>query len=390
MVDVGNGTIIGRHGIRSNRNKAVTTSDFLSYLRAQDIEVWADGERLRCNAPREVLTDELLAEISRRKAEILSFLQIAAACAQSSPCLIPLQPEGNRPPIFGVPGHNGDVFCFLPLARHLGRDQPFFGLQPPGTDGKQAPIDDAEKLAAYFVGEIRAVQPEGPYFLGGYCLGGIVAFEMARQLQAAGQTVALLALFGTTCPTAFAFPHRAGVWVRRYARRVLKWAGELSELSLVEKFRHPINKWKLRQAEQKKRAAKLALNPYRRQVEQATVRASRSYRLREFSGRITVCLAGPKPANLQDDRLLDWKNYALQGIDTLVGPPDCTGDSMLREPYARVFADLMRSLEALEKTATNAGASTHADCRAAADSANRDTHGTAAWTVAAMPDMSSS
>jgi amino acid adenylation domain-containing protein len=104
--------------------------------------------------------------------------------------LIPLQSKGARPPFFWVHPAGGDVLCYAPLARHLGGDQPFYGIQ---ADGENPP-SRIEEMAERYVQEVRRVQPEGPYFLGGWSLGGAVAFEMAQQLRAAGATVALLAV----------------------------------------------------------------------------------------------------------------------------------------------------------------------------------------------------
>jgi thioesterase domain-containing protein/acyl carrier protein len=107
--------------------------------------------------------------------------------------LVALQPDGSEPPFFCIPGILGNVFADLgDLARYLGPSQPFYGLQ----DGIQNPAK-IEALASLYLDEIRCVQPEGPYFLGGICSGGTVAFEMAQQLRVLGQPVALLAMVET-------------------------------------------------------------------------------------------------------------------------------------------------------------------------------------------------
>jgi thioesterase domain-containing protein len=290
-----------------------------------------------------VLTAELQHEIGERKTEILSFLQAAQTQAREVSSLVPLQPAGSGPPLFGVPGHNGDVFCFLPLAQRLGPAQPFYGLQPPGTDGKREPLTDVQELATYFVNDIRKCQPEGPYLLGGYCLGGICAFEIAQQLQNAGQEVALLALFGTTCPTALTLIHRTHVAFRREAQRMWKLACTLWRLPWRGKTHYLFDKAKLRQAEREQLAMALSDNPYRPKVEQATVTAVRRYKPRVYSGQVTVFLASHNPANLWNDGLLDWRHLTTGRFQSEVGPPDCTSDTMLREPYVEVFAELLRS-----------------------------------------------
>ncbi len=108
--------------------------------------------------------------------------------------LVPLNAYGSRRPFFFVSPHTGNVVGFAGLARHLGSDRPFYALQPQGLDGSAAPHTRVEDMAAHYLEEIRSVQGSGPYLVGGRCYGGRVAFEMARQLEAAREEVALLAL----------------------------------------------------------------------------------------------------------------------------------------------------------------------------------------------------
>ena len=101
--------------------------------------------------------------------------------------LVPIQPRGAKSPFFCVHGGSG-------LAHYLGPDQPYYGFQPHGLDGRRVPTT-IEAMAVDYIKEMRTVQSEGPYFLGGYSYGGLVAFEMAQQLRQQGQEVALLVLF---------------------------------------------------------------------------------------------------------------------------------------------------------------------------------------------------
>jgi amino acid adenylation domain-containing protein len=117
--------------------------------------------------------------------------------------LTPIQPVGSKRPLYLVPGGIGGEVEFLVyarLARHLGLNQPLYGLKARGSDGKQEPHTQVSLMAADYIREIRAFQPESPYMLAGECIGGIVAFEVAWQLRAQGQEVSLLALLDTTCP----------------------------------------------------------------------------------------------------------------------------------------------------------------------------------------------
>jgi len=128
--------------------------------------------------------------------ELACILRCEAPAAGWSP-LVAIQPAGSRPPFFCFHGAGGNVLSYRQLSMHLGPDQPFYGLQCQGLDGSCPPLTRIEDMAALYVKEIRRVQRHGPYFLGGYCMGGTLAFEAAQQLHAAGEPIALLALFDT-------------------------------------------------------------------------------------------------------------------------------------------------------------------------------------------------
>ncbi|MUL38495.1 non-ribosomal peptide synthetase [Gloeocapsopsis dulcis] len=114
--------------------------------------------------------------------------------------LVPLTIGKHKQPFFCVHPIFGIVFPYLELAHYLGSDRSFYGLQPLGLDGKHPPFQQIEAMATYYIQAIQTVQPHGPYFLGGWSFGGLVAFEMAQQLTQLGQEVALLAILDTPAP----------------------------------------------------------------------------------------------------------------------------------------------------------------------------------------------
>lgn len=126
-----------------------------------------------------------------------------ADLAFSSSLIVPIQPNGDKLPLFCIHGADGNVLVFRDLPRYLDSNQPVYGIQAKGLDGKQAPHTQIEEMAADYIREMQAVQPEGPYLLVGFSTGGIVAFEIAQQLQAQNQQVALLALLDTYAPVYF-------------------------------------------------------------------------------------------------------------------------------------------------------------------------------------------
>lgn len=120
--------------------------------------------------------------------------------------IVPVQPHGSRPPIFFAPGGGGELFVFDGLARALGADQPFYALDMYVFDEIELPEHPVtlHAIAARMLQDLRAIQPHGPYQLAGYSLGGNLVLEIAQQLRAAGETVALLALLDCDGP---GYPH---------------------------------------------------------------------------------------------------------------------------------------------------------------------------------------
>jgi amino acid adenylation domain-containing protein len=114
--------------------------------------------------------------------------------------LVPLQPEGARPPLYCVHGVPGTLFEFGSLAPQMGKDQPVYGLESPGCGGRVPVQDSLEAMAALYVGEIRSCQPHGPYHLIAYCAGGAFAYEVARQIAAGGERVGFLGIIDYPAP----------------------------------------------------------------------------------------------------------------------------------------------------------------------------------------------
>ena len=116
--------------------------------------------------------------------------------------LVPMQPLGSSAPLFLVHGAEGNVLLYRDLTRYMGPDQPVYGLQSQGLNGDGGLNTTIQEMAAQYVKEIMIVQPHGPYLLGGYCLGGIIALEMAQQLSMRGEKVGLVVMLDSYNPRA--------------------------------------------------------------------------------------------------------------------------------------------------------------------------------------------
>lgn len=135
-------------------------------------------------------------------------------------CVVPIQPSGSRPPLFCVHDVNGHVLNFRALASYLVAEQPVYGIQSAGLDGTEVPLTRIEEMAARYVTELRVVQPFGPYYLCGYSMGGLIAYEMAQQLMEMGQRVAFLGLYDTMSRQG---PRRASLrqWLGHHASAMM-------------------------------------------------------------------------------------------------------------------------------------------------------------------------
>jgi thioesterase domain-containing protein len=324
----------------------VSVPALLADLRRRDIEIWAEGDGLRCNAPAGVLTPELREQLQQRKHDILAFLRSATTLAEQQRAIVPLQPQGTSTPMFGVPGHNGDVFCYRALAQHLGDDQPLFGLQPPGLDGHSKPLRRIEDLAAYFALQIRAFRPDGPYVIAGFCAGGMVAFELARQLRQDGAAIDFVALFGAPYPARY---RQLALLRERFAQqveRVVEHTRTLVSLSSGERRLYVAEKLRARR---ERRAAGPPAAPdavlvLRGEVERATLAAASRYTPGHYAGRVCLFVPSKDYASSRNEPLR-WRSVA-QEVDEYLGPEGCNGDNMLREPYAVTFAELFRQCRA--------------------------------------------
>lgn len=154
--------------------------------------------------------------------------------------LVPISRQGSSTPLFCVHPIGGNVLSFQALSLHLGGDHPVYGLQARGLDRKELPHDRVEAMAADYVAAVRSAQASGPYLLAGYSAGGLVAFEMARQLIGQGEEVAMVILFDSYLGSAPATSESPGTPETRISRRIwntlLARVDRFQGMSLEEKL----------------------------------------------------------------------------------------------------------------------------------------------------------
>lgn len=335
---------------RDKKETFVTSStyEFLSYLRSLDVKVFAEGEQLRCSVPKGVLTPTLQAELVERKLEILTFLRLANAAASSNLSPIGIQPAGSRRPFFCVHPAGGNVICYVDLAHHLGLDQPFYGLQASGLDWEQQPCTQLEKMASHYIEALRTVQPQGPYLLGGWSMGGIVAFEMAQQLQKQGQKVALVALLDAIATASNVEPvEEDNVPLLASFAQDLGLSLETLNLSLEQFMQLDTDEKLAFIFEQARKANLLSPNVELSQVRRlfhvfrTNIRAMWSYVPQAYLGRVTLFKSREQFAEDPQDPTMGWGKLATEGVEIHVVPGNHY--TMIGKPHVQVLAERLRA-----------------------------------------------
>jgi thioesterase domain-containing protein/acyl carrier protein len=272
--------------------------------------------------------------------------------------LIAIQPQGDRLPFFAVHCGFGQVLFYRPLAQLLGPNQPFYGFQSQGLDGRSFKHTSLEAMASYYIEEMRGVQPHGPYFLGGYCTGGMIAFEMAQQLHAEGEEIALLVLFDAQNP---AQPPQRYTRVERVKLR-FQYGSRLAPSEQIryfaQQFDGHLKKWQERFKKMRYRMLNIDVDAgvvpdeFRQlHVLLSLERALDGYKPRAYPGRITLFRATTPGEYFcyTADYISDfgWTKLAAGGLEIHQIPGDHT--SMFGESNIGMTAEKLRGLLRLSK-----------------------------------------
>src|SRR5262245_18682677 len=210
--------------------------------------------------------------------------------------LVAIQPSGERPPLFMVPGVGGNVLIFARLAKLLGLEQPVYGFQARGLDGTETPFTSVPAMAAHYVEQIRLLQPTGPYWVAGACTGGLIAYEIGQRLAAQGASATLFML-DTWHPDSYA--RYKNPLVRRVLMMGVLLGKVVSDLRAL--LRQPVTDWWATLTRKSHVLASVLSHSVTDQIHdrdfqvqrltEATLVAVARYRPRRFSGRIVNIIA---------------------------------------------------------------------------------------------------
>jgi len=267
--------------------------------------------------------------------------------------LVPINPGGSQIPLFLVHGAEGNVILYRQLARYLGPDQPVYGFQSKGLDGNGRLRATIEEMASDYINELVALQPSGPYRLGGYCLGGAIALEMAHQLQAKGEQVELVAMLETYNNNALPPSRRRRTWRLLHSLQNLWFHGaNFCFVKNKDRWKFIREKWDVEMTRLGIRLRALSPAGYvsgrgetqgsypHLRVKKVNDLAVRQYVPRTYSGRVVVIR--PKGNFWGLDRLtFGWGDVVRDGLEVREIPIYPKG--MLVEPFVQTLAEELRT-----------------------------------------------
>jgi thioesterase domain-containing protein/acyl carrier protein len=303
------------------------------------------GRTLPLTALHEAPTVEALAKVIDRHSNLASW-----------PCVVGLQPLGLRPPFFCVHGAGGTVLGLTDLARHFAPHQPFYGIRAAGSEGYEQRFTCVEDIAAHYVQAIRAVQPEGPYYVGGYSFGGSVALEMAQQLHARGERVALLAILDHTPPPArYLYLSWTPTVVLDLALNAVRWfmediwrAGGARRLAALRSkacaaWHRTLNLLRRAAVSGEREVGEIfagrALPEPFRQLLEKHYQAMRQYVPKVYAGRVTLFRARVRPLLRPRADDLGWGRLAGGGLEIIPVPGN--HETMLKPLHVAELAEAL-------------------------------------------------
>jgi thioesterase domain-containing protein len=300
--------------------------------------------RIVCQINRVYSVDFGLATLfSGNTIERLSDLVRKRLSDNTSSSLVAMQPRGSAAPLFIIHGAGGNIIRFYQLAMMIGTDHPIYGIQAQSLLSGQPALLRLEDQAAFYLSEVRKIQPHGPYFFLGYSFGGTTALEMAHQLHEQGEQVALLGMLDSRQREYMTLILSKDSVRTRLDRRIARFLGNLSPLSFSQKVEYLRGKLFTRTL---RRLYSLAIRmgfrtipSFLKSTEDVSWVAAINYKPKPWPGVLTLFRASVQP----DPRLpldLGWTPLAEGGVQVIELPGD--HDLVFREDNTRVLAEKLR------------------------------------------------
>ncbi len=271
--------------------------------------------------------------------------------------LVPIKPSGSNIPLYLVHGLGGNVLNYYALGRAVSKEQPVFGLQAKGTEGKHRPLDRVEDMAYIYVEAILKHNPDGPYLLAGASFGGAVALEVAHQLMAAGKEVALVAMFDSIAYTNENYLSGVQLLTQKLKvalRRGLFYASKFFKEPMREKIKYYKRlqqamkyrtKKDLEKEREKMRINGEAIPDYLSDIWYYNDQAYRKYGLKLYAGDVLLFRAVEKTFVINDYKITTsdtdygWEEYVTGEFEIV----EASGshNSMLEDPHVHSLAKML-------------------------------------------------
>ena len=268
--------------------------------------------------------------------------------------LAPLQPNGSRTPLFLVHAAGGNLLPYRELVSCFDPNMPVYGFQEIGLHG--APDTRIEDMAAHYIQAMQSVQPNGPYLLAGWSFGGVLAFEMARQLGVQGEEISLLAMLDARSPDYLKHSQRL-----TFMGRLAIFLSRIRTLSPREQFSSVFGLVKQRTHRLLVKATFIFCKRMRFHVPDSYRKlgipyfhklALKRYHPQPYPGRLILFQAEDQGCVTETDRKLTWENFALGGVEVIPVPGD--HGTFIEEPHVRVLArKLQDCIDGLQIRSTN-------------------------------------
>jgi thioesterase domain-containing protein/acyl carrier protein len=305
------------------------------------------GNALGQNLP---LVTFLKAQTIEQLAAVLQEPGKSVAFSWSS--LVPIQTDGQKPPLFLIHAVWGNVLFYRKLVKYLEPDQPVYGLQAKGIGGESDPLTSIPEMAANYIKEIQKIQPQGPYSLGGFSFGAEVALEIAQQLLAQGQKMTLLAILDAAAPNLqqsemlAVKTKKSKNWQQQYFQDLVKltWPERANYFLDKMQWHFTIGKLGIFYRSYLKYIKQSLPDLYLLQVHFANHQASNGYKASVYPGHVHLFRC---PGDLSENSLdLGWGKLALDGVTISQIPASHT--TIMEEPLVKDLAEQLTPF--LQKT----------------------------------------
>ncbi|MGC8864334.1 MAG: amino acid adenylation domain-containing protein [Bacteroidales bacterium] len=269
--------------------------------------------------------------------------------------LVRIKPFGTKVPLFLIHGAGLNVMLYNSMVNNLSFDQPVYGLQAKGLSGEEVPLGTMEEIAAHYISEIKTVAPKGPYAFAGFSLGGIIAFEMARQLIQQGEEVPFVGMFDTVAFTSDKHLPKLKRYLRRIKIALMKilfvvWIfitdKESRQTGIFGKKIRSL-RWKFRRLVYLFKAQKAYLQgdkdklpEYLRDVHELNTRAMENYVLKPSPVAIDLFRALRQTFYIEEPLTYGWAKYALGGVNVHHIPGEHS--TIFWPPQDKIIADIIQ------------------------------------------------